>query len=122
MNVIPGTNAILATDAGLGFNIFNFGWAENSLSATSSEFPIPGQRATCWASFSSKSGNFYLVDVAEATITEVNIDKNLNGIIVRVIIIFFLPISTSHKNFQQYPQVAGSATIDNSIATVGNNE
>jgi hypothetical protein len=108
VNVIPGTNAIFATDAGLGFDIFNFGRAEKSLSATSSEFPIPGQKATCWAGFSSKSGNFYLVDIADATITEVNIDKNLNGTIVRVIIYLFL--ANFHIS-QKFPAISTSCRL-----------
>jgi hypothetical protein len=116
MTVIPGTNAILATDAGVGFDIFNFGGningtnaasingTQNALSATSSVVAINGQKATCWSSFSPKSGNFYLTDIGTSTITEVNVDKNLKGTIVK-----------------QYPQIAGSATIDNDIATIGNN-
>jgi hypothetical protein len=106
MTVIPGTNAILATDAGVGFDIFNFGGnsSANSLSATSSVVPITGQKATCWSSFSKGSGNFYLTDIGTSTVTEVNVDKNLKGTIVK-----------------QYPQAPGSATIDNDIAQIGNN-
>jgi len=105
MTVIPGTNAILATDAGVGFDIFNFGSnGKNALTATSSVVPIKGQAATCWSSFSAKSGNFYLTDIGTSTITEVNVDKNLKGSIVK-----------------QYPQAKGSATIDNDIASVGGN-
>lgn len=92
MTVIPGTNAILATDAGVGFDIFDFGAGGNAsgndtnsgLSASSSVVPIAGQSATCWSSFSSKSGNFYLTDIGTATITEVNVSKNLTGSIVKV--------------------------------------
>jgi len=105
MTVIPGKNAILATDAGVGFDIFNFGaQGAKSSSATSTVIPISGQKATCWSSFSPKSGNFYLTDIGTSTITEVNVDKNLKGTIVK-----------------QYPQAAGSATIDNDIATIGAN-
>jgi len=99
--LIPGTNAILVADTGVGFDIFNFG-AEHSLSATSSAFPIPGQEATCWSSYSSKSGNFYFTDPGTTLVTEVNVDKNLQGTIVR-----------------QYQQAAGSGTVDNTIASVG---
>ncbi|KDR69366.1 hypothetical protein GALMADRAFT_77472, partial [Galerina marginata CBS 339.88] len=105
MTVIPGKNAILATDAGVGFDIFNFGGkGKNALTATSSVVPIQGQSATCWSSFSPKSGNFYLTDIGTSTITEVNVDNNLKGTIVK-----------------QYPQAKGSATIDNDIATIGSN-
>ncbi|KDR66290.1 hypothetical protein GALMADRAFT_148035 [Galerina marginata CBS 339.88] len=108
MTVIPGKNAILATDAGIGFDIFNFGGsgkgAKSSSSASSTVVPISGQKATCWSSFSPKSGNFYLTDIGTSTITEVNVDANLKGTIVK-----------------QYPQAANSATIDNDIATIGAN-
>jgi hypothetical protein len=99
--LIPGTNAILVADIGVGFDIFDFG-ADYSLSAHSSAFPIPGQQATCWSSFSSKSGNFYFTDAVTSIVTEVNVDKNLRGTIVR-----------------QYQQAASSATVDNDIASVG---
>jgi hypothetical protein len=57
MTIIPGKDAILATDAGVGFDIFNF---RNNMTATSSVIPIAGQKATCWSSFSGKTGNYYL--------------------------------------------------------------
>ncbi|KAI0359881.1 hypothetical protein OH77DRAFT_1393940 [Trametes cingulata] len=97
MTVIPGKNAILATDAGLGFDIFDL--KDNN---KSSAIAIDGQIATCWSSFSKKTGNFYLTDIGTATVTEVHVDDNLKGSIVQ----------------QQYPQIPGSATIDNDIATV----
>ncbi|KAJ8469805.1 hypothetical protein ONZ51_g8741 [Trametes cubensis] len=96
MTVIPGKNAILATDAGLGFDIFDL--KDNS---KSSAVAIDGQVATCWSSFSKKTGNFYLTDIGTATVTEVHVDNNLKGTIVA-----------------QHPQLPGSATIDNDIATV----
>jgi hypothetical protein len=71
----------------------------------SSANAINGQSATCWSSFSSKTGNFFLTDIGTATITEVNVDANLKGTIVK-----------------QYPQAAGSGTIDNDVATVGQND
>lgn len=71
----------------------------------SSANPIDGQAATCWSSFSPKTGNFFLTDIGTAMVTEVNVDANLKGTIVK-----------------QYPQAAGSGTIDNDVATVGQNE
>ncbi|KAF5313274.1 hypothetical protein D9619_003030 [Psilocybe cf. subviscida] len=71
----------------------------------SSANAISGQSATCWSSFSPKTGNFFLTDIGTATITEVNVDANLKGTIVK-----------------QYPQAAGSGTIDNDVATVGKND
>jgi hypothetical protein len=57
MTIIPGKNAVLATDPGVGFAIFDF---KNGKNASSSIVPINGQKATCWSSFSTKTGNFYL--------------------------------------------------------------
>ncbi|ETW83046.1 hypothetical protein HETIRDRAFT_315222, partial [Heterobasidion irregulare TC 32-1] len=107
MTVIPGKNAILATDAGVGFDIFDMSniKAASSNGTKSSVVPIAGQGATCWSSFSKKTGNFYLTDIITAQVTEVNVDNNLKGTIVK-----------------QYPQGNGTATIDNDIATVGSND
>jgi len=99
--LIPGTNAIFVADTNVGFDIFDFG-SEHSLSANSSAFRIPGEQATCWSSFSSKSGNFYITDPGTSLVTEVNVDKNLRGTVVR-----------------QYQLAASSATVDNAIASVG---
>jgi hypothetical protein len=83
MTAIPGKNAILATDAGVGFDIFDMsGGAQNS--SKSSVVPIEGQGATCWSSFSNKTGNFYLTDIKTSMVTEVNVDDNLKGTIVKV--------------------------------------
>jgi hypothetical protein len=83
MTVIPGKNAILATDAGVGFDIFDMsGGAQNS--SKSSVVPIEGQGATCWSSFSKQTGNFYLTDIKTSIVTEVNVNNNLNGTIVKV--------------------------------------
>ncbi|KIM84850.1 hypothetical protein PILCRDRAFT_371885 [Piloderma croceum F 1598] len=91
-------------DAGVGFDIFDMsGGAQNS--SKSSVVPIEGQGATCWSSFSNKTGNFYLTDIKTSTVTEVNVDDNLKGTIVK-----------------QYPQANNSATIDNDIVTIGGND
>ncbi|KAJ7601769.1 hypothetical protein DFH06DRAFT_388514 [Mycena polygramma] len=107
MTVIQGKNAILATDAGLGVDILDLtAAADNSVAAgKSSGLAIDGQSATCWSSFSTKTGNFYVTDIGTAQITEINVDDNLKPSIVT-----------------QYPQGNGTATIDNDIATVGQND
>lgn len=89
MTVIPGKNAILATDAGLGFDIFDMSGANANGTSKSSAVAIDGQAATCWSSFSRKTGNFYLTDIGTSTVTEVNIDNNLNGAIVKVLLTSF---------------------------------
>ncbi|KAG5645931.1 hypothetical protein DXG03_004720 [Asterophora parasitica] len=111
LTVIPGKNAILATDPAIGFDIFDFatqaaGYGSTSVAAgRSSSVAINGQGATCWSVFSPKSKNFYLTDIKTAIVTEINIDAKLKGTVVK-----------------QYPQGKGSGTIDIDIATVGNNE
>jgi hypothetical protein len=110
MTVIPGMNAILATDAGLGFDVFDFNAvapAQGNATASgdrSSANAIAGQAATCWSSFSPKTGNFFLTDIGTSTITEVNVDANLKGTIVKVNgirdldVIFFLNPKLFHYN------------------------
>jgi len=102
MSVIPGKNAVLATDAGVGFDIFDF---KNGKNASSTAVPIEGQSATCWSTFSPKTGNFFLTDIGTGQVTEVNVDDKLKGTIVK-----------------QYPQGNDSATIDNDIATINNKD
>jgi len=104
MTVIPGKNAVLATDAGLGADVFDFNSPPTSgvAAGKSSTLPIAGQGATCWSSFSPETGNFYVTDIGTSQITEINVDDNLKPTIVT-----------------QYPQGNGTATIDNDIATVG---
>ncbi|KAL0061913.1 hypothetical protein AAF712_011197 [Marasmius tenuissimus] len=110
MTIVPGKNAILATDAGVGFDIFDFGGVadKNSKSAAagkSSVVPIDGQKATCWSSFSPKTGNFYLTDIGTSQVTEVNLDDNLKGKVVK-----------------QYDQGQDSGTIDNDIVSIGDKD
>ncbi|KAH9849207.1 hypothetical protein C2E23DRAFT_888396 [Lenzites betulinus] len=100
MTLIPGKNAVLSTDPGVGFDVFDFGSGNASAAVA-----IDGQNATCWSSFSKKTGNFYLTDIGTAIVTEVNVDDNLKASIVK-----------------QYPQTQGAATIDNEIATVNNKD
>ncbi|KAF5343202.1 hypothetical protein D9756_003435 [Leucocoprinus leucothites] len=112
MTVIPGKNAIFATDAGIGFDIFDLAAAGSSQGQNStatgdrsSSNAIDGQVATCWSTFSPSTGNFYLTDIGTSTITEVNLDDNLAAKIVK-----------------QYPQTQQSATIDLDIASVGSTD
>jgi len=104
LTVIPGQNAIFATDAGIGFDIFDFS-SPSAGGNKSSVVPIDGQGATCWSSFSHKTGNFYLTDIETSIVTEVNVDVDLKGTIV-----------------QQYPQGKMTGTIDIDIVTVGSND
>ncbi|KAI0642115.1 hypothetical protein C8Q79DRAFT_987640 [Trametes meyenii] len=93
---VPGKNAFLSTDPGVGFTVFDLDDASRS-----SAVAIEGQGATCWSSFSAKTGTFFLTDVATATVTEVKVDDNLKASIVK-----------------QYPVGANAGTIDNDVATI----
>jgi len=102
MTAIPGTKAVLSTDAAIGYTIFDFSNGDN---ATDKVFPIQGQGAVCWVAHSTKTGNFYLTDLDKSIITEVNVDANLNSTIVA-----------------QYPQGNGTGSIDDDIATIDGND
>ncbi|KAI0040256.1 hypothetical protein FA95DRAFT_1585087 [Auriscalpium vulgare] len=110
MSIIPGKNAILATDAALGADVFDFGQqpqadsssgGNNSNAKGTSTLKIDGQGATCWATFSKQSGNFYVTDIKTSTVTEINVNDQLNATIVK-----------------QYPLKNDSATIDLDAASV----
>ena len=85
---VPGTNAILATDPALGFDIFNFrssgGRSGELEAAAATATTVPGQGAICWSTYSPKSGNFYLIDTGTSIVTEVRLDKNLKATLVKV--------------------------------------
>jgi len=102
MTNIPGTKALLSTDAAIGYTIFDFSKGSN---ATNAAFPIEGQGATCWVAHSSKTGNFYTTDLGTSIVTEVNVDENLNSTIVA-----------------QYPQGAGTGSVDDDIASINGND
>jgi hypothetical protein len=82
---IPGTEAFLVTDPGIGFDIFDLSTSSlKGNSSKSSAVKIDGQGATCWSSFSSKTGNYYLTDIGTSIVTEVNVDKDIKAAIIKV--------------------------------------
>ena len=98
--IIPGQNPLLPSDAALGFDIFTNvsgsmnGGGGHAIGSYSQS--IPNQIATCRSTYSSKTGNYYLVDLLGSRITEVNVDVNMNSTIVNVggwyyILLFDLP-------------------------------
>lgn len=113
MNLIPGYDAFISTDATVGYQIAQF--VNNKLEVTG--YPIAGQGTTCWAAFSSKTGDFYLSDPLKNQLFEVSYDKNLNSKLVLVSRISSwstLPIFSS----QTHPGPPGAQYLDLSIATV----
>ncbi|KIJ46197.1 hypothetical protein M422DRAFT_250236 [Sphaerobolus stellatus SS14] len=102
--VLPGKNAIIATDPlGSGYDIFDLNAGPKNRSGI---FSVPGQAALCWSVYNPKSGNVFLVDSILSVITEVTVDKKLRSSIVK-----------------QYSLAMGSdAALDASIATVNGNE
>jgi hypothetical protein len=105
LNLIPGKNAVFVADPTIGFDIIPLSGTSATAKTASSANSIPGQKAVCWSSHSTKTGSFYVTDAGTSLITEVAVDENLKAKIV-----------------EQYQQTPGSATIDSDIATVGNHE
>lgn len=104
LTLVPGQNAVFATDPAVGAAVYDFG-ANADSTATSSVIPIAGQLATCWSVYSNLTGHFYAVDSGSSTITEIALNEQLQGSIVK-----------------QYPLKSGSAPVDSTIVTVGGKE
>ncbi|KAJ7082569.1 hypothetical protein C8R44DRAFT_652594 [Mycena epipterygia] len=77
---VPGRNAIFAADPARGYDIFNL---DGKLQNATASIPVANQRAICWSAHSNESGNFYTIDVARSTITEVHVTSSLNSTIVK---------------------------------------
>ncbi|KAI0091293.1 hypothetical protein BDY19DRAFT_991859 [Irpex rosettiformis] len=109
MSVIQGKNAVLATDAGIGFDVIDLSNvnSRNSNSSNSKDVSVEvkDQKAVCWAAHSGKTGNFYLTDIGTSKVTEVSVDDNLKATIVN-----------------QYQQTENSATTDDDVATINNKD
>ncbi|KAJ3501360.1 hypothetical protein NLJ89_g9371 [Agrocybe chaxingu] len=107
LTLVNGKNALLATDAGVGFETFDLSTLNGASSAPakSQVVPIEGQGATCWSNFSNKTGTYFLTDIITSIVTEVDVLGDLSGSIVK-----------------QYPLAPGSATIDNAIAALPTND
>ena len=76
---IPGQNAFLLTDPGVGFDV-----ADLSGKGRDSANTVAGNSATCWSTYSAKTGNYYTIDVGANTIREVQLGSNLNASVVAV--------------------------------------
>lgn len=120
MAVIDGTSALMVTDAGIGFDVIDlnqdFSTAKGkktgiqsaaaatvTAAGTSSANAVSGQKAVCWAAFSKQSGTFFLTDIGTDQITEVSVN----------------PSTLKPTILMQYNQTAGTATIDDAVASIG---
>ncbi|RDX50267.1 hypothetical protein OH76DRAFT_1455466 [Lentinus brumalis] len=93
---IPGENAFLLTDPGVGFAIVDLSGKKRDSSVA-----VNGQMATCWSARSVTTGNYYTIDVGGNMIREVHIDGNLKGGVVAT-----------------YNLPAGTSPIDSETATI----
>jgi len=100
MSIIPGQNALFATDPAVGGSTFSLEGSEST-----SAIPIDGQGAVCWSARSPKTGSFFVTDIKTSKITEITVDKDLKGKVV-----------------MQYPQTENSGTIDDAIGTIKGND
>ncbi|KAJ6540222.1 hypothetical protein B0H10DRAFT_1412878 [Mycena sp. CBHHK59/15] len=98
LSYIPGKNAIIASDPGTGYDIFDL---ETEFKNASVAATIPGQVSTCWSVLSRETGNFYMIDVGRSTFTEVHVSASLNSTIVK-----------------QY-NLGYDGPIDSDVATIG---
>lgn len=59
---VNGQNALLVTDPGAGFSVYDLNTlsVSNKTQANSTVIPVAGQKAICWSNFSPKTGNYYM--------------------------------------------------------------
>ena len=85
MTIVPGQNALLATDAANGVDMIDL--SPPGKTRPNIALNIPNQGATCWSARSDKTGNFYVTDIKQSTVTEINVQSTpqaLNASIVKV--------------------------------------
>lgn len=97
--VVPGRNAILSADPSIGGEVFDL--TRNK----SNPIDVPGQGFACWSGYSQTTGNFYLSDPIASRITELSINQDLQGTVVR-----------------DYPLTNGSLNLDMTIFGVNGQE
>ncbi|KAF8630518.1 hypothetical protein AX15_002864 [Amanita polypyramis BW_CC] len=83
MTEIPGSNAILAGDATIGYDVFNLNAAAVDPAVRGQATFVQGQKNICCSGFSNGTGNFYLADSTSSSIYEVNVNDKLNGTLVK---------------------------------------
>ena len=88
LTAVPGTSALVSADTSVGADVWDLSSLTPTLNQTapgrSASVSFQGQVANCWSTFSSKTGNFYFIDAGASIVTEVNLDQNLKGTVVKV--------------------------------------
>ena len=87
---IPGKNAVIATDAGIGFDILNLADTRRNTANA-----IDRQQATCWVAFSPATKTFFMTDVGTSIVTEIAVDNKLKGTLLSVRVLCMLVLSCS---------------------------
>jgi len=96
---IPGQNAYLSADFNVGVDVFDI------TSGSATVLPISGQGATCWTTYSPRTGNYYASDTATGNVAEIALAADLTPSLVA-----------------QYPFQASNSPIDLEVASLGDND
>ncbi|VDB85563.1 unnamed protein product [Peniophora sp. CBMAI 1063] len=81
LTAVPNAKAFLGADLATGASVYDYSKGWNN--AVVRELQIPGAVANCWSSYSSKTGNYYLSDIATDFINEVTVGKDLTPTLVK---------------------------------------
>ena len=72
LTLLPGTDTIVYTDPSSGYGVASY-TANGALSA-SAIYPVPGQGADCWSTYSAATWHVYLSDPGAKMINEVSVN------------------------------------------------
>jgi hypothetical protein len=70
--VLPGRNDIFVTDASFGAATLSSSTSDFSVANVKAQTKIAGQKATCWTTFSARTGTAFVTDVARNTLNEID--------------------------------------------------
>ena len=100
-----GSEGYVVADAVQGAVLYDFSKGYDPKNVVSKNLAIPGQMASCWISYSSKTQSYFFTDAIAQIIFEYTVDANLDATHV------------ANHNFAQ-----GLGIIDSAISTVGKNQ
>jgi hypothetical protein len=86
-NIQGGNGSLFVTDAAVGADIIDLSQGVDAAvqdAKKSTTVPVDGQGAVFWNAFSSKTGTFFVTDIKTALVTEMSVDGNLAGSVVKV--------------------------------------